>query len=194
VIAGACHRFTIHGRDPAYDVTLGGDAVHFATAGEAVTIYDAKTRSYRPSTLLDLYDTARLVDRLDNIHRFCQTVIATEIEDPRVHAINIAYALVAGTQKSLAVSILGPDDIAAVIAMFRRGRVPQEALLHHRVLPDPLAPALWRGGRGGGHRHLAPRRALRLRRGAPGRRHRPGGAGRHPGPGDRRDPGDRHSH
>jgi hypothetical protein len=118
VIAGACHRFTIHGRDPAYDVTLGGDAVHFATAGEAVTIYDAKTRSYRPSTLLDLYDTARLVDRLDNIHRFCQTVIATEIEDPRVHAINIAYALVAGTQKSLAVSILGPDDIAAVIAMF----------------------------------------------------------------------------
>ena len=118
VIAGACHQFTIHGRDPAYDIALGGDKVHFATAGEAVTVYDAKTRFYRPSTLLDLYDTARLVDRLDNIHRFCQTVIATEIADPRVHAINIAYALVAGTRKSLAVSILGPDDIAAVIAMF----------------------------------------------------------------------------
>ncbi len=69
VIAGACHEFTIHGRDPAYDIALGGDRVHFATAGEAVTIYDPKTRSYRPSTLLDLYDTARLVDRLDNIHR-----------------------------------------------------------------------------------------------------------------------------
>ncbi len=117
-IAGACHQITIHGRDPAFDVTLGGDKVHFATAGEAIAVYDPKTRSYRPSTLLDLYDMARLVDRLGNIHRFCQTVVATEITDPRVHAINIAYALVAGTQKSLAVSILGPDDIDAVISMF----------------------------------------------------------------------------
>jgi trimethylamine--corrinoid protein Co-methyltransferase len=117
VIAGACRGFTIHGRDPAYDVDLGGDKVHYATAGEAVTVYQPETRSYRPSTLLDLYDMARLVDRLDNIHRFCQTVIATELEDPRVHALNVAYAMVAGTQKSLAVSILGPDDIAAVVAM-----------------------------------------------------------------------------
>ena len=55
--------------------------VHFATAGEAVTVYDPGARAYRPSTLVDLYDTARLVDRLDNIHRYCQMVVATEIED-----------------------------------------------------------------------------------------------------------------
>lgn len=118
VIAGACHSFTIHGRNPSHDITLGGSKVHYATAGEAVTMYDPATKTYRPSTLLDLYDMARLVDKLDNLHRFCQTVVATEIDDPREHAINAAYAMVSGTNKSLAVSILAPDDIRDVISMF----------------------------------------------------------------------------
>ena len=48
-IAGACHAFTIHGRDPAHDVTLGGDRVHFATAGEAVTIYRVYGRREAPA-------------------------------------------------------------------------------------------------------------------------------------------------
>ena len=118
-IAGACRSFTIHGRDPAHDVTLGGDKVHFATAGEAVTVYEPKSRSYRPSTLLDLYDMARLCDRLDNIHRFCQTVIATEIEDSaRARRSTSPTPWWPELSKSLAVSILGPDDIAAVIALF----------------------------------------------------------------------------
>jgi trimethylamine--corrinoid protein Co-methyltransferase len=118
VIASACHEFTIHGRDPAYDVVLGGDTVHYATSGEAVTVYEPQTRSYRPSTLLDLYDTARLVDRLDNIHRYCQTVIATDLPNLHVQTINAAYAVVAGTAKSLACSVIVPEDIAAVVAMF----------------------------------------------------------------------------
>ncbi|MDT8319979.1 MAG: trimethylamine methyltransferase family protein [Xanthomonadales bacterium] len=33
---------------------------------------------YRPSTLADLYDTARLVDRMDNIHALSRLVVATE--------------------------------------------------------------------------------------------------------------------
>jgi trimethylamine--corrinoid protein Co-methyltransferase len=118
IIDGACHSFTVHGRDPDYDVTLGGSNVHYATAGEAVTMYDPASKSYRPSTLIDLYDMARLVDRLDNIHRFCQTIVATEIEDQNVHAINTAYAMIAGTNKSLAISILDPQNIADVVSMF----------------------------------------------------------------------------
>ena len=62
-------------------------------------------KSYRPSTLVDLYDMARLVDRLEHIHRFCQTVVATEIEDPYVHNMNIAYACLAGTRKSFSVML-----------------------------------------------------------------------------------------
>ncbi len=104
-IASACRAFTIHGRDPAYDMTLRGTEVHYATAGEAVSVYQPETKSYRPSTLVDLYDMARLVDRLEHIHHFCQTVVATEIEDPYVHNMNIAYACLAGTRKSFSVML-----------------------------------------------------------------------------------------
>ncbi len=37
-----------------------GTKVHYSTAGQAVTVYDPETRSYRPSKLADLYDLARL--------------------------------------------------------------------------------------------------------------------------------------
>ncbi|MEM7343758.1 MAG: trimethylamine methyltransferase family protein [Chloroflexota bacterium] len=118
IIANACQKFTIHGRDPAFDINLGGTDVHFSTAGQAVTIYQAETKSYRPSTLLDLYDMARLVDQLDNIHRFCQPIVATDIADDHVHGINIAYTMLAGTRKSFSAAIVEPDDIAQAVALF----------------------------------------------------------------------------
>ncbi len=119
IIANACHRFTIHARDPAFDVTLGGSNVNFATAGQAVTIYQPETKSYRPSTLVDLYDLARLTDRLDNLHRFCQMVVATDIADEHVHNISVGYALLAATRKSFSVAVGSrPEDIAELVALF----------------------------------------------------------------------------
>ncbi len=118
VIAGACKAFTIYARDPAFNIELGGTKVSFSTAGQAVTIYQSKTKSYRASTLLDLYDLARLVDQLDNIHRFCQPVVATDIKDDSAHAMNIAYAMLSGTRKSFSCAIVLPEDIEQAVAMF----------------------------------------------------------------------------
>ena len=64
IIAGACREMTIYGRDPAFDIHLRGTEVSYSTAGQAVSVYENASRSYRASTLLDLYDLARLVDRL----------------------------------------------------------------------------------------------------------------------------------
>ncbi len=118
VIAAAPGEFTIYARDPAYDIHLGGSRVSYSTAGQAVSIYEASKNRYRPSTLLDLYDLARLVDRLDHIHRFCQPVVATDIPDPAANSANIAYAMLAGTRKSFSCTIVDPADIAAAVAMF----------------------------------------------------------------------------
>jgi len=118
IIAGAAKAFTIYARDPAFNIELGGTKVSFSTAGQAVTIYEAKTKSYRPSTLLDLYDMARLVDQLDNVHRFCQPIVATDIEDQYVHSMNIAYAMLSGTRKSFSCTIVRPEDIEQAVAMF----------------------------------------------------------------------------
>ncbi len=118
IVAGACREMTIFGRDPAFDIHLRGTDVSYSTAGQAVSIYECASRSYRASTLLDLYDLARLVDRLDHIHRFCQPIVATDIADTYEHAMNIAYACLSGTLKSFSCAIVDPEHIEQAVAMF----------------------------------------------------------------------------
>src|SRR5690606_18384167 len=77
-----------------------------------------KTRSYRPSTLLDIYDCARLVDTLEHIHQFGQTCVATEMTDPLERDVSIAYALAAGTIKTSGMSISGAQNLATVIGLY----------------------------------------------------------------------------
>ena len=118
IVAGACREMTIYGRDPAFDINLRGTEVSYSTAGQAVSVYENASRTYRASTLLDLYDLARLVDRMDHIHRFCQPVVATDIEDTYEHAMNIAYACLSGTMKSFSCAIVAPEHIEAAVTMF----------------------------------------------------------------------------
>ena len=121
VIAGAAREYVVHargGRAPAYDIRAGGNRVHFCTAGSAVTTLDGKTRSYRPSTLVDLYDVVRLVDQLDNLHLVGQTIVATDIGDPFEHDINLFYALIAGTEKPLSMSFQDRRFIKPGIELF----------------------------------------------------------------------------
>jgi len=118
LIAASCKEFTHCAPNPAHDMQVGGDRVHFRTCGEAVNIFDYEKKEFRPSKLVDLYDTVRLADQLPNIHSFCQTVVATEhSNDAFVHDINVVYAQIAGTQKALAMSTATADHIDHFIAL-----------------------------------------------------------------------------
>lgn len=118
VLSGAAREVHMYARDPQHDIRLGGKGVHYATNGEAILMLDMETKDYRPSTLLDLYDSARLSDKLENIHRFGQTVVATEILDPFTCDMNIAFAMMSATQKPFGVSLMRAEDIAPVVSMF----------------------------------------------------------------------------
>ena len=78
------------GRD---DMHVTGKSVYFVNSGTAVTTYEAETQSYRPSTLRDIYDFTRLVDRLDNIHMLGDTVLATDVPDDFQHDMNMLYGV-----------------------------------------------------------------------------------------------------
>jgi trimethylamine---corrinoid protein Co-methyltransferase len=69
ILGSARREFTMYSRDGKNNVSVGGRRVYFATSGEAISIVDSETGAYRPSTLLDIYDCARLCDALDNIHQ-----------------------------------------------------------------------------------------------------------------------------
>jgi trimethylamine--corrinoid protein Co-methyltransferase len=121
VIAEACREYVVYARgsrSPDYDVRAGGKRVHFCTAGSAVTIFDYATRKYRPSTLVDVYDLVRLIDRLDNVHLVGQPVIATDMADVFEHDLGILYAQMSATEKPLSMSFADRSHIAPAIEMF----------------------------------------------------------------------------
>lgn len=104
---------------PEHDITVTSDNMVFSTSGEGVTILDFETRTYRPSTLLDLYDAARLVDQLEHIHTFGQPFIATEYSrDLFIHDTNVAYALLAATHKPFHMGLGVAKHIEPIIGLF----------------------------------------------------------------------------
>jgi len=117
VIANTPKDIQFLGRDPKHDLEIGGNRVHTYGGGEAVNMLDVGASKYRPSTLADVYDAARLVDRMDNIHAFSRLVVATEIADQRVCDINTAYASVAGTAKHVALTFNDASHVQPTLEM-----------------------------------------------------------------------------
>jgi len=117
VIANTPKDIRFLGRDPRHDLEIGGKRVHTYGGGEAVNMLDVGASKYRPSTLADVYDAARLVDRMDNIHAFSRLVVATEIADQRTCDINTAYASVAGTAKHTALTFNDASHVQPTLEM-----------------------------------------------------------------------------
>lgn len=113
VLARANRDFLMAGRDPKHDMHVSGSRVHFGTAGATVAMVNARTGEYRDTTLQDLYDCARLADRLDNIHFFQRTVVPREIPDFFEMDLNTCYASLAGTNKHVGTSWGGTAQLEA---------------------------------------------------------------------------------
>jgi trimethylamine--corrinoid protein Co-methyltransferase len=94
------------GRD---DLDLTGHNVYLGTGGAAIRIIDLETGEYRPSTLRDLYQVARLADHLDNIHFFLRPCIPTDIPET-AYDVNGFYACLKGTGKHV---MAGVNNIAS---------------------------------------------------------------------------------
>ena len=117
-IETAAKEWVWHGFDDDRSITVGGDRVHFGTAGAAVLMHDYETNTFRHSTAQDVYDCARLVDHLDNIHFFVRTVVARDQEDSRDLDINTAYAATVGTGKPVGTSWFERPHVYEAVEMF----------------------------------------------------------------------------
>jgi trimethylamine--corrinoid protein Co-methyltransferase len=117
-ISGAAKRFTLHGRDPARSIDVGGKNVYFGTGGAAVNTLDLDTGLYRPSTLRDLHDFTRLQDTLDNVAWFTRCCIATDVPDPFELDVTTAYALMKNTNKPVATAFTLAQHVDPLVKMF----------------------------------------------------------------------------
>ena len=116
-IAAAAKTFTLHGRDPARSIQVGGDAVHFGTGGAAVQTLDMDSGLYREATLRDLCDFTRLQDRLTNVSWFTRCCIATDVADPWALDVNTLYALLQNTTKPVATAFTLAEHVAPLVEM-----------------------------------------------------------------------------
>ena len=91
-------------REDAPDLHLTGSRVYMGSGGAAPTIRDIQTGQYRDSTLNDLYDAARIVDKLEHVHFFSRSLVARDMPDTMSLDINTVYACLAGTNKHVCVS------------------------------------------------------------------------------------------
>lgn len=114
----AAKRFPVHARDRSLSFEAVNDRVNFCTGGAAVSMLDIDTRQYRPSTLRDLYDLARLCDTLDNIQWFTRPIVTTDIEDSFELDVNTVYACAAGTKKHIASSFTQAAHMHKLVPMF----------------------------------------------------------------------------
>lgn len=106
------------GFTPEHDLELSGTRVHFGTSGAAISMLDLDTRTFRPSTVADLYDLARLADTLEHIHYFIRTVVPRDVGEEREVDINTAYAVMVGTSKPMGTSFYSARHVPEVAEMF----------------------------------------------------------------------------
>ncbi len=111
MLAIAARDITLCAQDPKHDLELSGARVHFGTAGAAVHLVDVEAREYRESTLQDLYDAARIVDALDNVHFFQRPMVCRDVTDNLELDLNTLYACTRGTAKHIGTSFVEPSHM-----------------------------------------------------------------------------------
>ncbi|MEM7301382.1 MAG: trimethylamine methyltransferase family protein [Pseudomonadota bacterium] len=126
-IAGAARNFTLHARNPKHDLKPELKKVHYGTAGAAVHLVDVEKREYRESRLQDIYDAARMVESLDNIHFFQRPMVARDLEDPFDLDINTLYACLSGTSKHIGTSFTVGEYVKPALDMMYRVAGGEEA-------------------------------------------------------------------
>ncbi len=102
---GLSQAVMLHGQVRGHELDLRGARVHMGTGGAAPSVVDLETGRYRDSTLADLNASARLADRLSNIHFFSRSLVARDMPDARSLDLNTAYASLAGTAKHVMTSV-----------------------------------------------------------------------------------------
>lgn len=114
VIAGLRRDIVLHGQHPGLEMELSGTRVHMGSGGAAPSMVDMETGEYRDSTLADLYDAARTVDALDNIHFFSRSVVARDMPTTLALDVNTAYACLVGTAKHVSTSITEGANVQSI--------------------------------------------------------------------------------
>ena len=121
ILSNAASEFYVHARGSRAgkdDMHCTKEKVYYANSGTAVTTFEAETKTYRPSTMQDIYDFTRLVDKLDNMHMLGDTVLATDVPKDYEHDMSMVYAMLAASEKPACLTFRTREHIKPAIELF----------------------------------------------------------------------------
>ena len=111
MIAKAAKEITLFGRNPDNDMQIGGERVYYGTAGAAVHLVDVEKNEYRECYVQDLFDAAKIVNALDNVHFLQRPMVCRDIPDNYEMDLNTIYACTRGTTKHVGASFTEPGFV-----------------------------------------------------------------------------------
>ena len=111
MLALASRNLTLSARNSEYDLDLTGTNVHFGTAGAAVHLVDINGKNYKDSTVQDLFDAAKIVNKMNNIHFLQRPMVCRDILDNFEMDLNTIYACCRGTSKHVGTSFTDPKYV-----------------------------------------------------------------------------------
>jgi len=91
-------QIVLYGRNEQNNIMVGGKRVHFGSGGTALNILDLDTGEKRPSTLKDVQDVSRLLDKLDHVHFEVIPVYPNDLPTGKVD-VNRFFAALQNTTK-----------------------------------------------------------------------------------------------
>lgn len=114
----ASHQVSLPGFDEQLGLDIGNAYVHIGTGGAAVQTLDAESGRYRDSTLADLYQMMRVLDRCEHVHYGIRPLIARDMLTPLDLDINTAYACLKATRKPIGTSFHTAAHVPQVTRLF----------------------------------------------------------------------------
>lgn len=99
-LALAPGRFMLGGRDPSWDIFVGGNEVHVTAGGSCVNMIDLQNGEHRPATYGDLEDIVRLQDALEYLEACPSPVSPSDIPKSGLY-IKVFEGMVRNTGKHL---------------------------------------------------------------------------------------------
>ena len=111
----AAKSITLYSRDGKNDLELSGNRVHYGTAGAAVHLVDVENNEYRECTVRDLFNAAKIVNELDNVHFLQRPMVCRDIADNYEMDLNTIYACARGTTKHIGTSFTEPAFIKGAL-------------------------------------------------------------------------------
>lgn len=98
LIDGAPSEVVLYGREEKNTIMVGGKRVHFGSGGTALNVLDLETGERRPSTLEDVRNLSRLLDKLENVHFQVIPVYPSDLPVEKVD-LNRFFAALQNTTK-----------------------------------------------------------------------------------------------